>query len=37
MKQIYENPVAEILPIFDKDILTVSTDNIGLDDFDIIT
>lgn len=37
MKQIYENPVAEILLIFDKDILTASTDNIVMDDFDIYT
>lgn len=37
MKQIYESPMAEIIPIFNKDILTVSTDNIQMDDFDIYT
>ena len=37
MKQIYDNPVVEIFPVFDQDILTLSTDNIAYDDFDIMT
>lgn len=36
MKQIYENPTVEFFLIHTEDILTVSTDNIGIDDF-IIT
>ena len=34
MKQIYENPIVEIMPICAKDILTTSpNDNVGYDDF----
>ena len=37
MKQIYQNPIAEIFPISEEDILTTSpNDNIGMDDFIIL-